>query len=175
MQGRQCERCLRGELCSQSTGARQQIGGRNNFVHQADSKSFCSINHGAGEQQLERSRGPDQPRQALGATIARDQPQLGFRQAQPRVTGRQTQLAAQSQLAAPTQREAIDAGDHRFAAGFDKLHHCVTAMRQSLARSGIGAGQLGDVGPRGKGLLSCTGDQDHANRRIGCDQREDCL
>ena len=53
----------------------------------------------------------DQPRQALRSSGTGDDPQLDLGLADPRVLGREAEVRAQGQLAAPAQGVAVDGGD----------------------------------------------------------------
>jgi hypothetical protein len=95
----------------------------------------------AGEHEGERLLGPDQPRQALGAAGAGQQPELHLGQAHGRLGRGHPVVAAQGHLEAAAEGGAVDGGDDGLAAGFHRLQYLVQAG--SLARRGA---ELGDVG-----------------------------
>ena len=76
---------LAGDLLQDRFGARDQVGGRNDFVDQPDAVGLLRADHLAGQNELQGAALADQPRQPLRAAAARNESELDFGLAELRV------------------------------------------------------------------------------------------
>ena len=106
---------------SQRFARGEQLAGRHDLVHQAQLLRFRGGDVAAFEQERQRLRHADQARHALRAAAARQQADLDLGQADEglRVVGHDAVMAGEAQLEAAAEREAVDRGDERLAAGLD--------------------------------------------------------
>ena len=92
--------------------------------------------------------------------VARDDTQLDLGQAHFRFLGGHANVASKRELHSAAQRETVDRSEDWFAGFLDSIHHRLSAERR-LVSGGWGLlGELFDIRPRDKRLLSRAGD-DH--------------
>src|SRR5207249_7432226 len=101
---------------------------------------------------------PDETRQALRAPISRRDPQLHLRLSELRILAGDPDMTRHRQLAAAAERESVDRGDHRLAAGLEAPEDRLPALRARFAVEGPLPRQIGDVG---------AGDERSEERRVG--------
>src|SRR5258708_6510507 len=108
------QRSARGQLLGLGRNARLEVLGRRRLVYQADAEGVLGVDAGPLQHHLQRDAGVDQPRQPLGPTGAGDDPEvdLGLADGGPAVVDHDPVVARERQLAATSQRVAIDRGDH---------------------------------------------------------------
>ena len=66
------------DLLQDCLGACDQISGWNDFVDEPDAIGLLRADHLSGKNELQGAALPDQPRQALRSTAARNESQLDF-------------------------------------------------------------------------------------------------
>ncbi len=97
--------------------------------------------HGpAIEDEAQRARGIDEPRQAHGSTCPGDQAEGHLGEAHDRVSRRHAGVAGQGHLVAAAQRRAVDGRHDRFRTGIDRRDH---AWQGGLGRR---RAELADIG-----------------------------
>src|SRR2546430_1438908 len=87
------------------------------------------MNGGAGWGELARAALADGARQALGAAVPRSDAELHFRLAELGGVAGDADVARHGQFAAAAQGEAVDGGNHRFAARLEAPQHALAAQR----------------------------------------------
>ncbi len=70
--------CVGNDLVEESFNPRDQVGARNDFVHQTDSIGFLRVDDSAGQNELQCTAFPDQPRKTLRSTVAWHHSDLHF-------------------------------------------------------------------------------------------------
>ena len=120
----------------------------------------------AGEQQLEGAAAADEPRQALRSGVARNQSEVDLRLAELRGVGGDTHRARHRQLAAATEREAIDRGDHRLTQTFDPIEQRLAMPRVLAAGDWRLHRKFVDVGAGHERLLAGTSQNDRPHRGV---------
>src|SRR6266699_2820013 len=123
--------------------------------------------HLAGEHELHGDPFAHEPRQALRAAVAGNNPQLHFGLAELGGFAGQAQGAGHSNLTSAAERESIDAGDHRLAQVLDQVEHALPAVRVLLARDRVVLRQLANVRSSNKCLLARPGQDDYADIGMG--------
>src|SRR6266404_1310933 len=112
--------------------ARDQLLCWYELVDQPDAIGFLGADGLSRENELQGPALADQPRQALGATAAREQPQGDFRLAEPGFLGGQPDGAGHGRLAAAAERKAVDRGDDRLAEVLDQVEHLLAEAARLL-------------------------------------------
>src|SRR3954467_13159942 len=95
------------------------------------------IDHGTGEEELERAALADEPRQPLRRTVAGHDAELHFRLAELRPIRRDAQMAAHGELAASTERETVDRGERGLRRDFELPERALAALRARLSLDGV--------------------------------------
>src|SRR5712691_12365937 len=108
------------DLPQDGFGSRDQVGLGHDLVDQPDPMGLLGVDRLAGENELKRPALPDQPGQALGASIARHDSNLHFRLRELRGLGGQPDRARHRQLAAGAEGKAVHGGDDRLAKVLDE-------------------------------------------------------
>ncbi len=143
-------------LLGQLDGGLQQDGGGHYIVHQPQFLGLLGPHLLAGQHQIERLGHPDEARQTLGTTGARQQAQLHLGQAEHRlaVIGDHPAMTGQCQLQPAAEAGAVDGGDHRDGQRLDLGKDHLPFPRQRLGILGAGTGrQHADVGAGDEGVL----------------------
>ena len=105
----------------------QQLIRSDHFIHQAQPQGLVGGDILPGQNHLERSPFPDQPRATLGSPVAGDSPHLHLGLARPGIGAGDTQGAGEGQFATAAQGKAVDACDHWLAAVFDEVEDALAA------------------------------------------------
>ena len=129
-------------------GARDEIGGRHDFVDQPDAIGLLRADHFAGEDELQGPAFADQARQALRAAAAGKEPELHLGLAELGAFHRDPDGAGHRRLAAAAERKAIDGRDHRLAEIFDEVEDLLSETAGLLRLDRRGMRELADVGAR---------------------------
>ncbi len=130
------------------------------FIDDAHLRQPRGLHRLAFDDRFQRCPGADQARQALGATGPGKQPEVDLRQTHLRRIQRQSIITAERDLHAAAERGAVDRGDHRFAAGFDRVDDL--GQRRRLRR----LAELADIGACRKGTTAAH-DHQRLRRRVG--------
>src|SRR3984893_10870306 len=107
------DRSVRSDFPQNGLGARDQIGGRNDFVDQPDAIGLLRADHLSGQNKLQGKTLADQPRQTLRSAAARNESERDLGLAKLRAVHRDPDCAGHGRLAAAAERKAIDGRDHR--------------------------------------------------------------
>ena len=102
-----------GQLLREHVGGRQQLGGLDHAVDQADAFGLLGAQQAPGEHQLQRAREADGAAQEVGAAVARDQADLDEGGPELGVARRDPQVAHAREVEAGADRRAVDRGDDR--------------------------------------------------------------
>ena len=86
---------------------------RSEPVDQADPQRLLGVDEVAGEQQLQRLGGADNPRQVVGAAVTGRQPDLDVALRHPRRRRHDAQIAHQRHVETRTDGHPVDRGDDR--------------------------------------------------------------
>src|SRR5258707_5174318 len=99
------DRRVGGDLLQDRLGASDEIGRGDNFVDEADAIGLLGRDRFAGEDQLQRTALADQPREALCAAAARQQPEFHLGLPEPGMFGGDPDGAGHRGLAATAERK----------------------------------------------------------------------
>ena len=143
-----------------------ELGSGNDPIHQPDPVRLLRADRVTRQHQLERATGPDETWQPLAAAVTGNQPEIDLWLSELRGVGGQTDRAGHGELAASTQRIAIDRGDDRLPEILEQVEdvlppqRVVARARRRLLR------QFVDVGSGHERLVSGTRQDDAANGRV---------
>ena len=121
--------------------------------------------------ELERARRADQPRQALRAAVARDDPERDLGQSEHRVLRREPQMTGERQLASAAEGVPVDGGDHRLGRLLEHVEHALAEARDVLGAARVEHRQLVDVRARDEALGAAAGDDQRALLGVGHESR----
>src|SRR5712691_2464360 len=144
------DRSIGYDLVQDRFGAGDQIGRRNHFVDEPDTKGLLRADHLPGKNELERAALADQPRQTLRSAAARNESQGDLGLAELRGVHREPDGAGHRGLAATAERKAVDGRDHRLAEIFDQIEHLLSEPARLLRFERRDPRKLADV---------CAGDE----------------
>ena len=119
-----------GELAHEGLGLGKWLA-LDDAADEADGKRLLRLDHATAHHQFQRAGLADEPGQALGAAVARNQAQLDFRQAQPGLRHADPKGAGHRQFQPAAQGIAIDEAERGDAQGVQ-----------------FGEGPLATLGPR---------------------------
>lgn len=124
---------------------------------QAEVGGLTGVDHPAGQQQVLRRSVSDQVDQATDRRQGVDDAEFGRGDREPGAVGRQAEVAGTGDLPAAADAEAVDGGDHRFAA---VRHGLLGDGGEAAVVIGQDLVQVADVGTGGEVLPGAT-DDDH--------------
>src|SRR3984893_11556055 len=117
------DRSVRSDFPQNGLGARDQIGGRNDFVDQPDAIGFLRADHLCGQNELQSTSLADQPRQSLRSAATRNESERNLRLAKFRGLYRDPDGAGHRRPATAAECKAIDGRDYRLAEIFDQIEN----------------------------------------------------
>ena len=127
------ERRLAGELARPGERGVEQLVVGDHAVDQAELVGLVGGDRVADQVHLQRLGLADQPRQALGAAEAGDDPEVDLGLAEGGRLGGDAHVAGHRQLAAAAERQAVDGGDRDHRAGAAEGAQQVVALVEQLA------------------------------------------
>src|SRR5260221_7536595 len=133
------------------------------FIYQPDAVGFLRGNHYSREKNLHGQSSADQPRQALRATIARDDAKLYFGLAELCVLAGQAYGARHGDLAAAAQSEAVNASDHGLAQVLNQIQCGLAFVCVRLGLDSVVLRQFIDIRAGNESLLAATCKNDDTN------------
>src|SRR5260370_23652962 len=105
-------------------------------MHQSNSLRLVRGDHFSRQAKLVGKSLSAQSRQALRASITRQDSQLYFRLAQPGCLAREPNRTGKRQFAAAAQRESINRADRGLADCFEQMKHSLSEPRKILSANG---------------------------------------
>src|SRR6266478_1289860 len=137
--------CVGNDLVEESFNPRDQVGARDDFVHQTDSIGFLRVDDSAGQNELQCTAFPDQPRKTLRSAIARHHSDLHFGLTEPRSFSGDSNRAGHRQFTATTERKTIHSSDDRLAEVFNEVSKRLAGPRFLFRRERSIVGHFADV------------------------------
>ena len=110
-----------------------QLGGREDGLHEPDAQRLGGVDQAAAQAQIARPAVADLARQTLRAAPARRDAEADLGLAETGVVGGEADVAAERELAAAAQGEAVDGRDPGLRRALDGLDHLAAEPRR-LAR-----------------------------------------
>ncbi len=160
------DRRLTGQLARPRERGVQQLVILDHAIDETELERFLGENRVADEVHLQGLVRPHQPRQPLGAAEARDDPQLDLRLAEDRRARRDPHVARHRELAAATERQAVDRGDRGDALGAELFEQRVRGVDQLLAAGRVHRRERLDVGARAVQERVRRGDHERPHRGL---------
>src|SRR5207245_8099690 len=98
-----------------------EFRGRHDFVNESDAIRFLSGDNLSGKNKLKRAAFPDEARQTLRSSAARDYSQFHFRLTELRVLSGDSNRASHRRFASAAKGKAVNRGDHGLAEIIDQI------------------------------------------------------
>ena len=131
-----CERRVGENLLQDCFRPRDEIRSRDDSVDESDAIRFLGADDFPGENELQRAAFPDESRQTLRSTAARDYSQFHFRLTELRVLSSDSNCARHGCFASATKRETVHGRDHRLAEIFDQIENILSKRARLLSFNG---------------------------------------
>ena len=112
-----------------------QVRRRHHAVDEPEAMRLLRADLLSGQKKLEGHAGANEPRQALGAAVPGDEPEIDLGLAELRRVGGDAKRARHRELAAAAERVAVDRGNRRLAELLEEIEDLLAAQARARARS----------------------------------------
>ena len=132
-------------------------------------EGFVCLDHSPGQAEVERLTDADSTNKALRAAKARNDAELDLGLPERGLRTDDDEIARERELAAPTEREAVDRGDDGHRQPGDAIEHGLTRRRERLCLDRGHRGHRADVCASDERLAAFTGEDEGARAGVGAD------